>query len=446
MARKPPSSSAVGRFLRLGGLMGRVGASVAAERAVDFAFSPPGQEARRTENLVRNARRVVATLGEMKGAVMKVGQMLSLHESVLPPEVAEVLQLLQKEAPRVPDEVMRYEVEGSLGAGVGELFAEFEREAFAAASIGQVHRARLHDGRWVAVKVQYPLIHEIVAADLKNLKRLLQALFGLVFDVDFEPIWGELRDRLLEELDYRHEAENMRQMARLHDGLPEISIPEVVAELSTERVLTMTLVEGIPPNEACSDRHPRELKDRWGQVLLEFQLRGLFEHRLLHADPNLANFAFREDGGVVVYDFGCLKRIPPALAEGYAALVRAVLDERREDVPGILRDLGVYKKGHVALPRAVIDPYLDLFAEMFRASPPYAFGEDEDLYAKILELGSANWSQSTDMRFPEDIIFIDRSLAGHFGNLTRLGAKGPWRDLLARYARPAPEIRDREAG
>lgn len=418
--------------------MGRVGASVAAERAVDFAFSAPTKQLRRTENLVRNARRVVATLGEMKGAVMKVGQMLSLHEGMLPPEVAEVLQLLQKEAPRVPNEVMRYEVEGSLGASVEELFAEFEEEAFAAASIGQVHRARLQDGRRVAVKIQYPLINEIVKADLKNLKRLLQALFGLVFDVDFEPIWGELRDRLLEELDYRHEAENIRQMAALHDGLPEISIPEVVEELSSERVLTMTLVEGIAPDEACSASHPQDLKDRWGQALLEFQLRGLFQHRLLHVDPNLANFAFREDGGLVIYDFGCLKRIPSALAAGYAALVRAVLEERREDIPRILRELGVCKKGGVELPLEVIDPYLDLFSEMVRASPPYAFGEDEEFYGKILELGAANWSHSVDMQFPEDIIFIDRSLAGHFGNLTRLEASGPWRGMLERYAGLTP--------
>ncbi len=232
-----------------------------------------------------------------------------------------------------------------------------------------------------------------------------------------------------------NEAENMRQMAALHEDVPEISIPEVVEELSTDRVLTMTLVEGLSPDEACSDRHPQERKDRWGQVLLEFQLRGLFEHRLLHADPNLANFAFRDDGGVVVYDFGCLKRIPPKLAVAYAALVRAVLEGRREDVPRLLLELGVFKGGGVELSRELIDPYLDLFAEMIRESPPYVFGEDEGFYGKILELGSANWSQSADLQFPEDIIFVDRSLAGHFGNLTRLEAKGPWRRLLERYAR-----------
>jgi predicted unusual protein kinase regulating ubiquinone biosynthesis (AarF/ABC1/UbiB family) len=414
--------------------MGRVGASVVGERALDFALSSPRKQARRTENLVKNATRIVETLGEMKGAAMKVGQMLSLHEGMLPPQVAVVLQALQKKAPPVPSEVMRYEIEGSLGGPVDEFFAELDEEAFAAASIGQVHRGRLLDGREVAVKVQYPLIDQIVKADLANLKRLLGSLFGLFFDVDFEPIWGELRDRLLEELDYRHEALNTRQLAELHADVPEIVIPAVVEELSTERVLTMELVEGISPDDACSERYADELRNKWGRVLFEFQMRGLFSHRLLHADPNLANFAFLEDGGVIVYDFGCVKRIPPPIAAGYGALIRAVLDDRRRSIPETLRELGVYKKGGSPLPLEVIDPYLDLFAEIFRRSPTYVFGENEGLYDRILELGMANWQHSVDMRFPEDIVFIDRSLAGHFGNLIRLRAAGPWRALVDAHA------------
>jgi predicted unusual protein kinase regulating ubiquinone biosynthesis (AarF/ABC1/UbiB family) len=329
---------------------------------------------------------------------------------------------------------MRYEVEGALGARVDELFDEFSEEAFAAASIGQVHRGRLHDGREVAIKIQYPLIDEIVRADLKNLKRLLGSLFGFIFDIDFEPIWGELRDRLLEELDYVHEAQNMRRMAELHSGVPEIVIPGVVGELSTQRVLTMEMVPGIAPDEACSSKFPTRLRNEWGRVLFEFQMRGLFEHRLLHADPNLANFAFREDGTVVVYDFGCVKRVPEALARGYAGLVRAVLDERRTEIPDILLALGVYKKGKVPMPVDVVGPYVDLFADVLRASPTYEFGEDEAFYDRILELGAANWSHSIDVHFPQDIVFIDRSLAGHFGNLTRLRAAGPWRELLAKHA------------
>jgi predicted unusual protein kinase regulating ubiquinone biosynthesis (AarF/ABC1/UbiB family) len=330
---------------------------------------------------------------------------------------------------------MRYEVEGALGGRIDELFAELDERAFAAASIGQVHRGRLADGRTVAVKIQYPLIDQIVKADLKNLRRLLQTLFGLFFDVDFEPVWAELRDRLLEELDYRHEAENMRRMAELHADVPDILVPGVVPELSTDRVLTMEFTEGITPHSACSDRYPDELKSRWGRVLFEFQLRGLFRHRFLHADPNLANFSFLEDGRVIVYDFGCVKRIPDRIATGYSALVHAVLEDRREDLPELLLELGLFKTGRIPIAREVIDPYVGLIQEMMREDPPYVFGEDERMYEKILELGAANWSQSIDVHFPQDIIFVDRSLAGHFGNLTRLRARGPWRELVESYAR-----------
>jgi hypothetical protein len=139
---------------------------------------------------------------------------------------------------------------------------------------------------------------------------------------------------------------------------------------------------------------------------------------------------------VVVYDFGCLKRVPPEIAEGYAELVRVVLDDRRQDLPDALARLGIHKKDSVPIPRQVLDPYVDLFGEILRADPPYRFGEDPEVYDQILALGAANWSQSTDLRFPQDIVFIDRSLSGHFGNLTRLGATGAWRQIVERYVRP----------
>ena len=171
-------TSAVRRFVKLSGLAGRVGASVVGNQVLDVARTGPAKQVKKTENLVRNAMRIAETLGEMKGAAMKVGQMLSLHEGMLPAEVAEVLRALQKEAPRVPPEVMEYEIRGSL-EDFDDLFEELDFEAFAAASIGQVHLGRLRDGRKVAVKIQYPLIDEIVKADLKNLKTLLRALLGL---------------------------------------------------------------------------------------------------------------------------------------------------------------------------------------------------------------------------------------------------------------------------
>lgn len=436
MSDKDMITSATRRFLKLGGLSARVGASVLGQHALDFARSGPQRQVEKTENLVRNAVRIVETLGELKGAAMKVGQMLSLHEGLLPPEVADVLRSLQKEAPRVPAEVMEYEIRGALD-NFDELFARMDFEAFAAASIGQVHRGTLRDGREVAVKIQYPLIDQIVSADLKNLKTLVRSLVGLVLDVDFEPIWTEVRDRLLEELDYTHEAATMRRMSELHADVSDIVIPRVVAEASAKNVLTMEYVGGVPAQEGCSNRFGQNLRNRWGTVLCEFLLRGLFEHRFLHADPNLANFAFLDDGRVVVYDFGCVKRIPQTLASGYAELLIATLERRKEAIPEVLGRMGVGYDDGSLLSRDLTDPYVDLLAPIVRKDPPYTFGEDEALYRRLFELGIGNWSHATGIRFPEDAIFVDRALGGHFGNLCKLNARGPWRDLVVAYASAA---------
>ena len=426
-------SSALRRFVKLGGLAGRVGVSVVGNQVLDAARSGPSKKIRQTENLVRNAARIVETLGEMKGAAMKVGQMLSLHDGMLPPEVAEVLRDLQKEAPRVPAEVMEYEIRGSL-ENFDELFESLDFEAFAAASIGQVHRGKLRDGRDVAVKIQYPLIDEIVKADLKNLKTLVRTLLSLISDVEFEPIWRELHDRLVEELDYNHEAATIRRMADFHRDVPEIVIPEVVPDATTRNVLTMEYVGGIAPSEACSERFDQKLRDRWGVVLAEFLLRGLLEHRFLHADPNLANFAFCEDGRVIVYDFGSVKRVPEEMAVSYAGLLAATAHGRGDEIPGLLKQMGIHMIDGSFIPASGIDPYLEMFGEVLRSEPPYTFGEDEGLYKRIFDAGLDNWQQSMDMQFPEDAIFINRALGGHFGNLSRLGATGPWRDLVLRYA------------
>ena len=427
-----PTTSAFRRLVKLGGLAGRVGVSMLSEQVLDLARSDEAKGMRRTEALVRNATRVVRTLGELKGAAMKVGQMLSLHVGILPPEVAAVLKALQKNAPRVPFEVMQYEIRGQL-ENYDQLFAWLEPEAFAAASIGQVHRAELRDGRQVAVKIQYPAIDYIIRADMKNLRILLQTLFSLFSDADFDPVWQEVRDRLLEEIDYTHEAENLRRMAALHADVPEIVIPQVIAEASARGVLTMEYLEGIPPDRACSDETPQELKNQWGRVLFELLIRGVFEHRFLHADPNLANFSFLEDGRVIVYDFGCVKRPPETLVAGYTSVVRALLDGRKSEIPQLLADMGIFKQGGVPLPAEVTDPYIDLFGEILRPDPPYTFGEDPDFYQRAIDSGMDNLSAARDIQFPEDVVFIDRCLGGHFGNLARLQATGPWRELVQKY-------------
>jgi predicted unusual protein kinase regulating ubiquinone biosynthesis (AarF/ABC1/UbiB family) len=439
LGRDEPITNAFHRFVKLGGLIGRVGVSMAGAQISDLARGDTTEKAHTAEAMVRNATRIVETLGRLKGAAMKVGQMLSLHEGLLPPEVAAVLSTLQKEAPRVPPEVMEYEARGQL-KNFDELFERLDLDAFAAASIGQVHRGRLRDGRRVAVKIQYPGIDHIIEADLKNLRTILRRLFSLISKVDFDPVWREVRDRLLEELDYTHEAENMRRMAALHADIPEIIIPRVIDEASTRGVLTMQYVRGISPELACSNRYDQKLKDRWAKVLFEFQFRGLFEHRFMHADPNLANFSFLEDGRVIVYDFGCVKRIPQKIVAGYSELILAGLLGRTQELPRILLDLGVYKGDHVPLPMETIEPYIGVFSEIYREAPPYTFGQSNALYRQLFDLGMSDLPDAIDLHFPEDVVFIDRSLGGHFGNLGRLRATGPWRDIVLHYAEQAAGI------
>jgi predicted unusual protein kinase regulating ubiquinone biosynthesis (AarF/ABC1/UbiB family) len=437
MSDRTLSHSPLLRFAKLGGLVGRVGVSVASQQLLNLGRSAENRRQATSQNLVDNALRIVATLGELKGAAMKVGQMLSLHETLLPPEVAAVLRTLQREAPRIPFEVVGYELDSALPRW-RQIFATIEPEAFAAASIGQVHRATLADGRQVAVKIQYPLIDQIVEADLGNLRRVMQALFGLFSTADFEPVWGEVRDRLREELDYLHEASMVRRMAELHRDVPSVVIPAVIDEATTHNVLTLEYLEGIAPDAACSERYDQELRDRWGQALFELLLRGLFAHRLLHADPNLANFAFRADGRIVVFDFGCVKEIPEPIAAGYRDLSRATLAGRAAEIPEVLRAMGVCSEKGEPVAVEVVEPYLELFAELLREAPPYRFGDDGSVYKRLMDLGWDNLGTASTLRFPRDVVFIDRALAGHFGNLNRLHAAGPWRALVERYVgRPA---------
>jgi predicted unusual protein kinase regulating ubiquinone biosynthesis (AarF/ABC1/UbiB family) len=432
MSRETLITSAFGRFVKVSGLVGRVGVSMLGEQAAALLRDGPTAQLKKAENTVRNAVRIAETLGEMKGAAMKVGQMLSLHEGLLPPEVAAVLSVLQKEAPSVSFDVMERVLRRELD-DFDALFESIEPEAYAAASIGQVHRGVLRDGREVAVKIQYPDVDRMVEADLKNLKALLGNLVGLFTDIDFEPVWEEVRERLYEELDYLKEADNIRRTAELHSLTAEIIVPGVVQEATSRRVLTMDFVDGIPSADAASDRHPQRLRDQWGVNLFEFTLRGLFEHRFLHADPNFANFAFRENGQVIVYDYGCMKEIPADIAAGYSGLIEAVIHKSKAAIPEILLNMGVFKEGGTPIPRDMTDPYVDLVQDIVRASPPYTFGDDSPIYEALYDLGMTNWRDASDVRFPSDIVFVDRTLVGLFGNLGKLRASGPWRKLLLRY-------------
>ena len=434
--RKKLPTSALARLIKLGGLAGRVGVSSARETLRDALLSGGGRSRRPvTGEATRQAQQVAEVLGTLKGVPMKIGQMLSLHGDLLPTEVAEILRGLQQDAPAVSFGEIESFIQAELG-GKTDMIDHLDADAWAAASIGQVHRGTLRDGRQVVFKVQYPGIDKVIAADMRTLKGPLNLLLGMFTEVDLVPFWEELADRLHEELDYETEAAHMERMAALWQTDSRIVIPEVLPALSTRHVLCMAYEPGVSAAWACSDTYTQQQRDQWGQVLLHIFLNGLFVHRFLHADPNLANFAFRPDGQVVVYDFGCVKVVPPAIGETYLQLTRAVLEGQFKELVPILDRAGIQRLDGQPVPQSMVDEYAALITEPFEVETAYRFGETRNIYEELITLGRKYWSIGVNLSLPRDILFIDRALAGHFGNLCRLRAAGPWREILMGYVSP----------
>jgi predicted unusual protein kinase regulating ubiquinone biosynthesis (AarF/ABC1/UbiB family) len=422
------------RALKLGSLAGRVGVSVLGNRTFNLFRTDISKEVHKANNLIKNAQRTVKTLGSMKGGAMKIGQMLSLHEGLFPPEITAIFSTLQKEAPAIPFDEMHQQVKDELGDNY-RLFDSIHPEPYAAASIGQVHVGTLTDGRQVVIKIQYPKIDDVIRADLKNLKSVLGKMFALFSSIEWDPIWNELKARLLEELDYKNEASNIDLMRQLNKNVEDIIIPEVIESLCSERILTMVREDGISPKMACTDIYPQSMKDKWGQVLFDQLNRSIFVNRMLHADPNFGNFAFKTNGKVIFYDFGCVKQIPDYIHSALKSMSLAVLDNQIERIPEILCKMGVYKGTDQPLPLDMISPYFQMFCDAFRTSPIYIFGEDKQFYQKLIELGRTNLPRSHDIAVPKDIIFIDRTVVGTIGNLRKLYAGGPWGKMIERYVR-----------
>lgn len=424
--------SATSRLFHLGGLAGRVGLSMAGNAMAGLFRDMERSHEIRADLMLKNALRVKDLLGQLKGVPMKIGQMVSLHERLFPPEVARVLQTLQQNAPSVPFDDLVDLIRTELGPGFRQI-RHIDEDPLAAASIGQVHRAVLKNGREIALKVQYPGIDDVIRADLKNLKGMLKLVFSMFSRMDMEPIWQELNARLLEELDYTREAAHMKRMAELYSDDDFVRIPQVIDALSSRHVLGMELVTGISPDAAAGDAFPQELKNTWAEAIFRLILKGLFTFRFLHADPNMANFAFCENGGIIVYDFGCMKEIPDALSRGYARLFHAVLDHDYPAIPHILKDMGVHRADGTPLPWKMIADFADLFQKILEPGGCYTFDNDGDMYERIFALGQQYLPESMNMIFPKDIVFIDRTFSGHFGNLCRLNASADWRTILTAH-------------
>ncbi|HME01648.1 MAG TPA: AarF/ABC1/UbiB kinase family protein [Solirubrobacteraceae bacterium] len=298
-------------------------------RAANITRGEEAADEAMSRRQLETAKQIVATLGTMKGAAMKLGQVMSfldvgLVEEKHREEFQRELAKLRDAAPTVSYKQMRRVVEEDLEEPIEELFASFEEEPIAAASIGQVYRATLTDGREVAVKVQYPGVAAAVRADLQNLHMLMRLLKRMTPGMDVKAIAEEIKDRIVEELDYELEAQNQRSLARIFAGHPFIVVPDVVAGMSRERVLVSEFVRGVGFEEL--KRRPQAERDRVGEIVFRFFLGCLYRHRQFSGDPHPGNFLLQDDGRMAFLDFGLFKRLDPGPVELELAAQRAVAE------------------------------------------------------------------------------------------------------------------------
>ncbi len=332
---KAPPTSRLGRLAKLAALAPKSIplASQAMKRAI--GMKPAGEKAEREEqvklmlNAKSTAEAMLKTLGDMKGLPLKFGQMASYIDGLAPPgyedKFQEVLKKLQSKAPPLSKDAAIEVIQKELGAHPAEIFAEWEEEPFAAASIGQVHRATTKGGERVAVKVQYPGIDKAIENDLKSLSLLETMIAPIGRKYHTKETLDEVKAVFLAELDYAREAESGDLFRKVHAGDPNVVIPNVVHSLTTRRVLTAEFIEGMDYSTFI-ERASQEDKNEAGKTIWRFMYRSLYAHGLLYADPHPGNYRFLGGGRVAFLDFGCLKILPPPLVGRIKDHVLSALD------------------------------------------------------------------------------------------------------------------------
>jgi predicted unusual protein kinase regulating ubiquinone biosynthesis (AarF/ABC1/UbiB family) len=356
VADSPPTSR-IARTRRFGGLVAGQGLRWAGTRAANTLRSDEKADAATGERAAALARELVEQLGQMRGAAMKVGQVLSTIDFTALPEderenFKQTLAALRDDVPPLPYKGVEKLLREELGERPSAVFAEFEEDAFAAASIGQVHRAVTRDGQPVAVKVQYPGVAEAVDTDLRNLTLLLPLVKRLAPGLDVKALYAELRERIAEELDYELEAQNQRAVARAHRGHPFAFVPEVHTDLSSRRVLVTDLIDGAR-FEAVKARDAAT-RDRFGEIVFRFYF-GLVHHtRRVSGDPHPGNYLLLDDGRVGFLDFGLMRVLDSGYIERESAVAVAVEEGDAVSVHALLSDLGYLPEPEAFVPEDLL--------------------------------------------------------------------------------------------
>jgi predicted unusual protein kinase regulating ubiquinone biosynthesis (AarF/ABC1/UbiB family) len=431
--RKSPASpipqTRLGRFARIGLAAGELAAGAAAEglrrllrgEAVDVGSALLSGS---------NARRLAARLAHLRGAAMKIGQLVSLQgEDILPAEFARALAVLRAQATPMPAQQLRRVLGREYGRAWERRFSTFGYEPIAAASIGQVHRATTADGRDVALKVQYPGVARSIASDVDNVAALLRLFNLLPLGLDVVGIAAEAKRQLAQEANYLSEARFLERYARLVAGEPALLVPRVHWDLTTRRVMAMDFVEG-EPLEVLSEA-PQARRDALGSLLERLVFRELFEFRVMQTDPNFANYLYQPSAGrIVLLDFGATQLFSAAFAANYARITRGVIDGDRKAVAREAIRIGYAAADSVPERLQAVVDVIFLVCEPLRHRGRYDF-VNSDLPSRVRAVGF-------DLAFrrgllkppPPETIFLHRKLVGSFLLLSRIGARVDARGLV----------------
>ncbi len=422
---------------RIGGLRLRRGASVlqlAARGGMRYAGSAPrlftaagdNREQLRHDLALQTAEDVAATLGTMKGVLMKIGQMASYVDDGLSPAVRRTLSRLQDSVPPMSRELAAHVVEAELGLPPERAFARWDPVPIAAASIGQVHRAITLDGRAVAVKVQYPGIAQTMAADLDNVALLRRMLRITAPSQDVDALVAELRDRVLEELDYCKEAANQRLLGDYFDGHPTIGVPKIISGLSTRRMVTSELAGGARFAELAG--WSQEERDLAAETIYRFVFRSLYEVRAFNGDPHPGNYLFHGGGRVTFLDFGLVKHFTPAELQPLMEMARHLCV--RNDPEAFRRSLenAGFLRPHAPLSTKMIVEHLAVFYDTIRAPGARTITGDY-ASAVVRRFFDVRSPVAAYVAVPRSYVILQRINLGLFAVLGQLNATADWRAI-----------------
>jgi predicted unusual protein kinase regulating ubiquinone biosynthesis (AarF/ABC1/UbiB family) len=389
-----------------------------------------------------DAQRVAETMGHMKGALMKLGQMLSFVSDDIPDEYRAALASLQASAPPMDFALLRDVAERELGKPLERAFARFDEKPLASASIGQVHRAQLPGGEEVVVKIQYPGVAEAIRGDLANVDFLYQMMGMFYSSLDAKAVSEELRVRIIEELDYTREAQNQRNFRDLYLEHPFIRVPRVFASHSTGRVLTSEYVAGKRFADVLT--LDTAARDRYGEILYRFVFGSILRFGVFNGDPHPGNYLFDEQGRVVFLDFGCVKYFPPLMLANWKALVTAHLRNDRDEFGKRLIELGFIPALSDEESHTLFD-YFGYFYEPFHDDRRFTFSREYNRksFRMIFKPEDRFRGYEKKLNMPADFVFVNRIQWGVYSILADLGATANWNRIDAEFrlgAEPETEL------